>query len=496
VLYELHHADPPFPDPGTDCVDTRLNAQVDIPPLGVFNQTVTATGPTMIQRGAAFPVLGGNCCAGGQGCASDADCGLDDTCCLQSAIATEIRSMELTGNSPTFGNFIIRESPTLLSGGQSISQHPTSTYAIDSFFDVFVEIQVQALPIPLSNQQPVHVTGSGSTGLPGIANIPPDPNSHFRSPPGQTYALQPTGAIRNIDHIILPPEDWTPPPPNGDDCFDSVIHLRITIYNPFCQEDLYIPSEFRMMRDNPQSVAVGIELIDTLIAKGLIDTNSGCVGPILGQVSGGQVSDGQVKGLTADEFFPADSFFDVFLDLDTGIGPLTAGPAHMTTSVNNLPPDGGEIYYGPGTVIPLYASNGIQIGEILEVSHEVGPSHECERTCLSTIQMGVVPNVVPPPGVDPKDYIDVGIPRGALGVVYDVVRGSLNNLHATNGGMASAVCIQEDGGRAIIDSTVPSPGTGFFYVARDGYKAFVGTWNSRGPSQVGDRDIKITACAP
>jgi hypothetical protein len=498
VLYEVHHADPPPPDPGTDCLDTVLNLRFDFPPLGLINYPLTASGPTMVQRGAAFPLITGTCCAGGQSCGSDADCGLDDTCCQTSAIQTEMTQMQLTGFDPLLGEFQVRESPTLPSQGQAITIHPDSTYAVDSFFDVFVEISLADLGQTFSNQQPVHVQASGFSGLQGAANIPPDPGSHFQSPPGQTYPLQPGGAIRDIDHVTGPPEDWTPPPPADDDCLNSVIHLRITIFNPFCQEDLFIPSEFRIMRDDPQDPGgVGNELIDTLMAKGLIDFDSGCVGPVLGQVSATDASLGVVRGLAPAEFFPSDSFFDVFLELDSGIGPLHAGPAHMTTTINNLPPDGGEIYYGPGTVIPLFDEDGTQIGEILEVSHEIGFPRECDRTCYSTIRIGEVVLGPPPPGpLDPKDWIDVGIPRGAAGVTYDVVRGSLDHMNDNDGDMSSAVCLQDDGPRRIIDSTVPAAGEGFFYVARDGFRAFVGTWNSKGNQQVDDRDVKISVCSP
>jgi hypothetical protein len=55
---------------------------------------------------------------------------------------TEMLSMDLSGNSP-FGPFMIRESPTLPSLGQTtISPIGGGLYHIDSFFDVFTELSL------------------------------------------------------------------------------------------------------------------------------------------------------------------------------------------------------------------------------------------------------------------------------------------------------------------------------------------------------------------
>jgi len=55
---------------------------------------------------------------------------------------TEMLSMSLTGTSP-FGPFMIRESPTLASTGQTtITDLGGGLYRIDSFFDVFTELSI------------------------------------------------------------------------------------------------------------------------------------------------------------------------------------------------------------------------------------------------------------------------------------------------------------------------------------------------------------------
>jgi hypothetical protein len=55
---------------------------------------------------------------------------------------TEMLSMNLSGSSP-FGPFMIRESPTLASTGQTtIADIGGGLYRIDSFFDVFTELSI------------------------------------------------------------------------------------------------------------------------------------------------------------------------------------------------------------------------------------------------------------------------------------------------------------------------------------------------------------------
>jgi hypothetical protein len=71
---------------------------------------------------------------------------------------TEMLSMNLTGNSP-FGPYMIRESPTLASTGQTtITDIGGGLYQINSFFDVFTELSLDggASWIPSSNG-PAHV---------------------------------------------------------------------------------------------------------------------------------------------------------------------------------------------------------------------------------------------------------------------------------------------------------------------------------------------------
>jgi hypothetical protein len=228
---------------------------------------------------------------------------------------------------------------------------------------------------------------------------------------------------------------------------------------------------------------MGQEAIDALIAKGAFGGVSACSGAIEVRLSAAAPSAGSVESLAPEEFFPADSLFDLHLELDTAQGTLTATPSTMTTSVNALPPDAGEVYFGPGVVLDLLDGSLVKVGEILEVRHEVQAATACPADSLSRITF---------PGPTPDD-VEVGIADGAAGVEYDVVRGDLDALRAS-GSFASATCLLSDTGPAFLDTDEPVSGAAFFYVARDGYGAFNGTWNSQGAGQQADRDAAIGPC--
>ncbi len=83
--------------------------------------------------------------------------------------------------------------------------------------------------------------------------------------------------------------------------------------------------------------------------------------------------------------------------------------------------------------------------------------------------------------------------------LFDVARGSLPILRddsiTPRGDFSSATCIADDQlGTQFTDATVPSAGTGFFYLTRAG-GPLPGTWDSSGdPAQLGSRDDSLQSC--
>jgi hypothetical protein len=280
---------------------------------------------------------------------------------------------------------------------------------------------------------------------------------------------------------------------------------------PFCQESLWLRGDFRVLRDALATDPTGQTFFATLMAKAVFEGDSQCVGPVSLGLNPGAASGGQVQPLTPEERFPADSFFDIFLRMDTGIGPLsTSDPTRMTTTINALPPDNGEIYFGPGTIIPLFDDTGQQVGEILEVSHEVHETIECPPECMPRAGF---------PDVDNKKTIHVAIPGAGGGVQYDISRGTLSVLRSASnngtciltggsctsdadcaggndhcrGDFSDATCVQDDGNGIFFNEEQPPPGDGFYFIGRDVFGAFQGTYNGTGVQQKGNRDPRASA---
>jgi len=161
----------------------------------------------------------------------------------------------------------------------------------------------------------------------------------------------------------------------------------------------------------------------------------------------------------------------------------------MTTTINSLPPEDGEIYFGPGTVIPLYDATGAQIGEILEVSHEIHRRVVCPAGCYPGIRWRQAAGPL-----EAIDSFEIGIEGGGGGLLYDVVRGDVSTLRAAAGGLGGETCLQDDGPPIVTDATVPASGDQFYYIAREVFDSFTGSWNSFGAGQAADRDPQVAPC--
>lgn len=472
VLYEVHEADPELPPGRIDCFDTTLQSLVTIfPPYfpGGYNNFVFASGPTQVRRTNPFDTLPLNPNAG-------------DT------IQTEILAMNLTGSDPQLGNLRIDTNHPFPSLGQAVENTGPPTYPVDSFFDVFVTIDTSTIgrlqTIPPGS---THVEASNALANP-LRTMPPGVRSKYKEPAAPPVPLwndPPTvivGQIQQVSHTIGEYQSWEPPPPAGDDCFDSWLTLQLTIYDPYfpggCVETLMLPGDTRVLRAGPFNPGDGRDQINTLMAKIALSSPSLCAGLLNVRLSPTIPSYGQIRSIAPAENDPYDSFFDIFMEMDTGIGPLhTNSPSHMTTTINNVPPDPGEIYYGPGTVIPLFDQFNVQIGEILEVEHIVHTSVVCPLRCRPMVF------------VTPGGFVNGGIPEGGAGVLYDIVRFDLQTLPAS---FATAVCLQDNGPGTILDPLIPAPGGGFGYLSRDGFDDFTGTYNDG--TEVSNRDPQIIVC--
>jgi len=535
LFYTLHHLAPPFPPAGSDCFDTLLTANLELFGPGM-TVPLFGFGPTEVTRGSVVP--GGTCNLGGTPCDADADCPALDTC-KRPLIDTEIVALDLGGFDILLGDWQTSVLPDIgdsncciehgtpgcsdprceslicdmdpfccnvawdglcasLAASQTLclencldpdanpslgtvkSVQLNRTYPATSSFNLFVRIDTD-LQGPLHNGSPIKVQPTAP-----ITNLPPNPNTSFLYTGAPVTMLSQTnvavGRISNIVHTLQPPRDCGPPPAAAQDCVDSWLVVELAL-PPCPPETLWLAGSARMLRDNPApGGATGQEVIESVLAKGEFAGFSSCSGSLAARIA--STASGAISSLTPEEFFPADSVFEVSIALDAPQGNLTAGPAQLATTIDALPAAPGEIYFGPEGTLALFDGNAVEVGQILSVRQEFAGPTACPAGFSSRIVFS---------GPTRHDF-DVSIPGGGTGVEYDVVRGSLGSLLASQGAFSSASCLFANAAPALSDTTDPAPGQGYFYVARDGLGAFDGTWNGSGPSQAADRDLLLPDC--
>ena len=186
-------ADPPPParpiPPGNiDLLkETTADVVVEFFPPGPPLVNMTATGPTRVFRDNPMLVVN------------------------STVIQTEILSMDLTGNSPTLGSVIIRERPDQHSPGQLFGPGsdpflPYPYWPFESFFDVWVEIELPGAPPGfqhLITQQPVRMDAPN-----GIWELPPNNVDYVGPGNGPTLLFdrdnpnQPVGQIIQVRHGV------------------------------------------------------------------------------------------------------------------------------------------------------------------------------------------------------------------------------------------------------------------------------------------------------
>jgi len=534
IFYALHHADPPFPPAGADCFDTLFTADLYLTAPDATAHLV-GFGPGRLLRGPTLP--GGLCHLGGTPCDDDADCPFLDTC-AHDRIETEIVALDLIGFDSLLGSWqlavrpgtgtsdcceshpapgcsdpvceawvcgqddyccsagwdffcasLAASEPLCADGcfdpdaapslGTVQSVHLDRTYPAGSELDLFVRLDC-ADQGSLQNQEAVPLAPAAP-----LTNLPHDPGTEYRYPGSGISVFDESdllaGELSNVALTLQAPKDCQPPPPAGEACRTVGLDLRLTLA-PCPAEPLRLEGPLRVLRDHPvDDVGLGQEVIDTILAHAELTGAGACNGPVTARLRPVAISAGETSSLTPEEFFPADSFFDVAFGIEAGVGPLTADLVRLATSVNALPPDAGEIYFGPQAVIGLRDASEIEVGEIGQIRLEFLESSSCPAGSRATIRAT---------GPTHADF-DVGIPEGGGGVAYDVVRGDLG---ADGGSFASAACLVADAGSTLSDPDTPPVGDGYYYVARDGFGAFDGSWNGPGTSQEGDRDLELPSC--
>jgi hypothetical protein len=163
-------------------------------------------------------------------------------------------------------------------------------------------------------------------------------------------------------------------PPAGTDHLEATtatIELEIT---GLFTETITAKGPTDVLRSDPYDPGDGHIKIDTEIISMNLVGMSTHIGPITIIESPSKASTGAIQQQTAGIDFPADSFFDVFIEIHTTL-PSPNGilhnddPKHMSTVINQIPPL-GSTYEGP-IPIPLKDEQGTIIGSMLATRHKV-----------------------------------------------------------------------------------------------------------------------------
>jgi hypothetical protein len=162
---------------GSDDLSTSATIELEI--TGMFTETITVHGPTLISRGNPY---------------------LDPD--NRKKMDTEIASMNLTGTSSNVGPITIVENPSIASNGIIQQQKPGIDFPADSWFGVHIEI-LTALPFPynvLHNDAPCNMSTVNITSIPPsfLTNY-----TNVQSTPIKDANNVTIGFMLNVTHTIF-----------------------------------------------------------------------------------------------------------------------------------------------------------------------------------------------------------------------------------------------------------------------------------------------------
>jgi hypothetical protein len=159
-------------------------------------------------------------------------------------------------------------------------------------------------------------------------------------------------------------------PPAGSDYMPSTtatIELEIT---GMFTETITAKGPTNVSRGTPYNPGNGRMKIDTEIVYMRLTGYSSHIGPITIIESPSKKSNGTIQQKTAGIDFPADSFFDVYIEIQTMAGTFhNDAPKRMNATIYQIPPY-GSVYEGPQT-IPLKNATDYTIGFIKSTTHTV-----------------------------------------------------------------------------------------------------------------------------
>ncbi|MDH3889550.1 MAG: dockerin type I repeat-containing protein [candidate division Zixibacteria bacterium] len=392
-VWHEHIVDPP--DPGEDTVPTIgiMNYWVGPNPPGGTqppDETVELVGEAIINRGPVEQGENGH------------------------TIQTEILSMDLTGESSLLGPMILSlpfPAPGLVTGVDTGGPY----FPAESFFDVYYQVELPAQGQTIEPIQPPRMQTQ-------VEALPPVDNQYndLGGEPHPIHDIQnpgvPIGWVLPI-HWVQPPPD--PPDPTPDPDTIPTIGIMPVIIGPAQpapdqkpDETIHLSGDVILQRgvgyDDPPS---GQHIVEVEILQMDLTGESSLFGPTI--LSLPFPAPGQITTQIGDPLFPAESFFDVYYEVelpDQGqtIAP-DGDPPHMHAQINEVPPN--NVQYETDGWQPVYEiqNPGVIIGWVWPI-HWVQPPPPPPPDPIPTI--GIMPVIVGPDppavGQTPDETIFLG----------------------------------------------------------------------------------------
>jgi hypothetical protein len=220
-------------------------------------------------------------------------------------------------------------------------------------------------------------------------------------------------------------------PPAGEDRFErtvATVEIEVTLPGvgalPVALaglETVEMEGPMLVLRSDPRD-SDGDDLVDIeteIVQLQLTGTSS--FGPIEVRQSPDRRSMGIVEQQTPGQDFPADSFFDVFLEveiLDIGLVGYNSEPIRMEAELSDLPPGFRDQYEG-ALVLPtplLSADSDVEFARILDALHVPNPPAGTPgATPAATPTVEATPTAAPTPTVVPTPTEEHPEPAIAIG---------------------------------------------------------------------------------
>ena len=190
--------------------------------------------------------------------------------------------------------------------------------------------------------------------------------------------------------------------PNGGwDCHPVNAVLNLELYGQAGATFVGLSGDCIVRRDDPIPLGPGFEVPIELVELSLTGTHP-TLGPMTLRESGLYPSGGSIT-TPPMPFFPADSFFDVFTEID--LGPsiyLNRNRLRVAGTVNGIPMDGATFLGDDILLHKRGTTESLVIGRILSLQIDLGPSFACYPPvgldCLNTI--GDFRLTIPPFGTE------------------------------------------------------------------------------------------------